>query len=246
MEASEVPSWGRAEGFVWDVPSRGCWAVLGRAAALAPFVEGTRLQSLEGRLLTLHNSALTLKVPIWSLTDKADDALGTGMTWILVTLNLGQTYRLWGEGWAQNIYVQFSVQISVQNFTKCLWVTMMTINNKIEVSSSSFDSEIHSAISWKTDWEYCIIFISGGILSGLLLKTAKQMPPGNHEQFQIIHMNKHSVITAIITQHYLEQANVLWLKHQGKSVLVSCNIKSYRIEIMSALKTARLQPFCNL
>lgn len=34
------------------------------------------------------------------------------------------------------------------------------------------------------------------------------MPPANHEQLQIIHMNKHNVLTDIIT-HYLEQANML-------------------------------------
>jgi len=33
------------------------------------------------------------------------------------------------------------------------------------------------------------------------------MPPGNHEPLQIIHMNERNVITDIITQHYLEQAN---------------------------------------
>lgn len=42
-------------------------------------------------------------------------------------------------------------------------------------------------------------------LSGLLLKTAKLTPPGNQEQLRIIHMSKHDVVT----QHHLEQANVL-------------------------------------
>ena len=80
MEAFEVHNWGRAEGFILDAPSRSCWVVLGRAAALGQFMDGTCLQSLEGWLLMLQNSALTFKVPIWTLMDMADDVLDTGMT----------------------------------------------------------------------------------------------------------------------------------------------------------------------
>lgn len=54
--------------------------MLGRVAALGWFAGGTRLQSLEGWLLMLQKSALTLTVPIRSLMDKADDLLGTEMT----------------------------------------------------------------------------------------------------------------------------------------------------------------------
>lgn len=127
----QIHIWGHIESFLLDASSRLCWVVLGRAAALGRFMEGTCLQSLEGWLLMLQNCASTLKVPIWSLMDRTDDVLGTGMTWIWISSNLGQTDLLWVEVWTQNIYIQ----ISVQKFTKCLWVTMTTKNNKIEVSS---------------------------------------------------------------------------------------------------------------
>lgn len=75
---------------------------------------------LEGCLLMLQNSILTLKVPIWSLMDKTDDVMGPGMTWILITSNMGQTDLLWIEVWTQDIYIQLSVQFSAQNFAKYL------------------------------------------------------------------------------------------------------------------------------
>lgn len=76
----QIHIWGHIESFLLDASSRLCWVMLGRAAALGRFMEGTCLQSLEGWLLMLQNCASTLKVPIWSLMDRTDDVLGTGMT----------------------------------------------------------------------------------------------------------------------------------------------------------------------
>jgi len=85
-EASEVHSWGHDDGFICGAPSRPCWVVRGRAAALGPFI--WQLPAVaEGWFLILQRSALTLQAPIWSLMDKADDVLGTGMT--LVYLKSG-------------------------------------------------------------------------------------------------------------------------------------------------------------